>query len=67
MNEITSHICTECKYIGKPHISIGRLLIEFLANFSAGVTSVQLFDKVRHCPKCGGHTMVPLKTEDEGT
>jgi len=56
MNE--NHICTNCLFIGQPSISIGRLLLEFFLNFISGVSGVQLFDKVRHCPACGDHSMV---------
>ena len=64
MNETESHICTECLYTGEPHLSIGRLFIEFLANFLAGSGGgVPLFQKVRHCPECGSHSMVLITSE----
>lgn len=63
MNETETHICTECLFIGEPHLSLGRLFIEFFANLLTGVGGVPLFQKVRHCPKCGSHSMVPIESE----
>lgn len=63
MEEIKTHICTDCMYTGEPHISLGRLFIEFFANLLTGVGGVSLFQKVRHCPECGKHSMVPIETE----
>jgi hypothetical protein len=59
------HICTDCLFIGQPSISIGRLVLEFFLNFIGGVSGVQVFDKVRHCPNCGSHSMV-LYTSSAG-
>jgi hypothetical protein len=64
MNETESNICTECFYTGEPSLSTGRLFIEFLANFLAGSGGgVPLFQKVRHCPECGSHSMVLITSE----
>ena len=64
MNKTESHICTECLFTGEPNLSIGRLFIEFFANFLAGSrVGVPLFQKVRHCPECGSHSMVMITSE----
>jgi hypothetical protein len=63
MNENETHICTECLFIGEPHLSIGRLFTEFFANLLTGVSGAQLFQKVRHCPACGSHSMVLMSSE----
>lgn len=47
-----------CLFVGEPHLSIGRLLIEFFANLLTGVDGAQLFQKVRNCHACGSHLMV---------
>jgi len=43
-------------------LSYGRLLIEFFINLIS-ITDVPLFQRVRHCPKCGGHSMVSMESE----
>jgi hypothetical protein len=64
MNENESHICKECLFTGEPNLSIGRLSIEFFTNFLAGSgVGVPLFQKVRHCPECGSHTMELMRSE----
>lgn len=62
MEKEKSHICTECFFTGWPKISVGRLLVEFFTNLIF-YTNVPFFQKVRHCPKCGGHSMVSIETE----
>lgn len=63
MTEKSSHICTECFYTGAPSLSIGRLFIEFIANLLVDGGGLPLFQKVRHCPECGSHSMVTLESE----
>jgi len=64
-NKVTERkpqICTECLFTGQPRLSYGRLLIECFINLIL-ITGVPLFQKVRHCPKCGGHSMVSMESE----
>lgn len=65
MNETTqTHICTECYFTGEPNLSVGRLSIEFIVNFLIGNGwGVPFFEKVRHCPECGSHSMVLMTSE----
>ncbi|WP_223908707.1 hypothetical protein [Geobacter sp. AOG1] len=62
MEKEKSHICTECFFTGTPKVSVGRLLTEFFTNLIF-YTNVPFFQKVRHCPECGGHSMVSIETE----
>lgn len=64
MNETQTHICTECYFVGEPNLSVGRLSIEFIVNFLIGNGwGVPFFEKVRHCPECGSHSMVLITPE----
>lgn len=60
-----SLICTECLFTGAPEISFGRLVIEFLLNLIVlgNGSGIPIFDRVRHCPDCGGHSMVSIESE----
>jgi hypothetical protein len=62
-NKNENKICTECLYVGVPSLSILRLWVEFVINFFLSSTGINIFEKVRHCPKCGQHSMVPLESE----
>jgi hypothetical protein len=62
VNEKPKQICSECLFTGEPQISIGRLLVEFILNLLF-VGGVPLFQKVRHCPECGGHSMVAVTSK----
>jgi len=62
VTERKAQICTECLFTGQPRLSYRRLLIEFFINLIL-ITDVPLFQKVRHCPKCGGHSMVSMESE----
>ena len=64
MNATPTHICTECFFTGEPSLSVGRLSIEFIVNFLIGNGwGVPFFEKVRHCPECGSHSMVLMPSE----
>jgi len=64
MNKTETHICTECYSTGEPSLSVGRLSIEFVVNFLIGTGGgVPFFQKVRHCPECGSHSMVLMMSE----
>jgi hypothetical protein len=43
-------------------MSFGRLIVEFILGLLFGV-GVPLFQKVRHCPECGSHSMVADTSE----
>jgi hypothetical protein len=62
MTEKSSHICTKCHFIGTPRLSVGRLFIEFFINLFIS-SSVPIFEKIRHCPDCGTHSMVSIASE----
>lgn len=61
-SERPKEICTECFFTGQPNISLGRLFIEFLLNLLF-IGGAPLFQKVRHCPECGSHSMVAVTSE----
>jgi len=63
MNVSKIHICTECLFTGEPSLSFGRLFVEFIANLLVGTCGAPLFQKVRHCPECGSHSMVLITSE----
>jgi len=63
MNELESHICTECLFTGEPHLSLGRLFVEFFANLLILGGGSPMFEKVRHCPECRSHSMVLITSE----